>query len=195
MKNLTFLRKTFSYSQINKSFSLYFFILSLLFIGLFSIPNVAAQQIQQYKAIPEGSAVMAPIKGYNVIAGTADASLLAVQVQLIVIRVIMMFYRLPFFLTLNMSPKLVGIRIIYISPAWNYVMFGDMYLSGNYPISSYGGNYYQPFYNTNYYADNAVCAYGNYNIVYVFVMLIILMIMLRHAEFGIKWKVLLQTVC
>ena len=167
MKNLTFLRKTFSYSQINKSFSLYFFILSLLFIGLFSIPNVAAQQIQQYKAIPEGSAVMAPIKGYNVIAGTTDATLLygsSTTYSYPSYNNVLSF-TIPFDFKYG-TKKLVGNSDkIYISPAWNYVMFGDMSRgNGNYPISSYGGNYYQPFYNTNYYADNAVCAYGgNYN--------------------------------
>ena len=170
MKNFTFLRRTFSYNLFNKSFSLYFFILSLLFVWVLSIPNVTAQQIQHYQANPAsttGDRYAAPTKAYKVIAGTTNATLLYGSTTTFSLPGYNEVYSftIPFDFKYGTEKLTVNSSQIYISPAWNYVMFGDESRgSGNYPISSSGGNYNQPCYSTDFYADNSVCAYGgNYN--------------------------------
>jgi len=133
---------------------------------MLSTPNVAAQQIQDYQANPASTtsnAYPAPIKGYNVIAGTSDATLLygSTTTYSYPNTNTVLSFTIPFDFKYG-TKKLVGNSDkIYISPAWNYVMLGDESRgNGSYPISNNGTSYYRPYNGTSYYADNAICAYG-----------------------------------
>jgi len=143
---------------------LFLFILSSLSISGF------AQQIQQYKAVPNattGTTVNAPTKTYKVIAGTTGATLLYGSASTYSYPSYNDLYsfKIPFDFKYGTQTLTANSSYIYVSPGWNYVSFGAVPSgNGSYPITSYGQYYYQPFYNTSYYAKNSVSPYGgNYN--------------------------------